>query len=146
MKLKEIVDSYLTHDAFLQAVATKVLELADAQPDFLYAPTRGYTCSYNGPAIKVRAAAPHDYGPQCSGCILGQAMKAMGWNDETELLLNSTFNNLVFNKAGLGLTPLRSILNSVQGYQDDGNTWGMAVTELREYMSSLSANAPATEV
>ncbi len=147
MKLKEIADKYESHNAFLEAVATKVLELADAQPDFKYSPERGYRCRYNARAERVAESTKTIvYGPECNGCILGQAMQLLGWKDEEELQSVGTFNNLVYNKAGVPLSELRIELNFVQSQQDDGNTWRTAVTQLREHMSSLSANAPATEL
>jgi hypothetical protein len=147
MNLKEIAAQYKDYQAFLEAVATKVLELADAQPTFQYSPERGYRCRYNRRATRDIYTDSTEYGPECKGCIIGQALQLLGWDNSYELnrimsvttLLNEHVNPIF---SGLSLTLQ---LQLVQTNQDSSLTWGSSVIDLRKYMASLSANAPATE-
>lgn len=145
MKLKEIVAKYPTEQDFIKAVEEQLLLLAKKQPDFKYN-TSGElaTCRYNGPATAT-ATKLNDYneivqvGPDCKGCLFGQALQNLGWDDASELTSSMTIDIV------LGFISDKSRLNlwrQIQGNQDTGKTWSEAVSVL----TSLSANAPATEV
>ena len=141
MKLKEIVAKYPTEQDFIKAVEEQLLLLAKEQPSFRYN-TSGElaSCRYNGPATKR-----NDYteivqvGPDCKGCLFGQALQNLGWDDATELRSGSTIDRqleFVSDKSRLNLW------RQIQGKQDTGCSWSEAVSVL----TSLSANALATEV
>ena len=139
MNLKEIVAKYPTEQDFIKAVEEQLLLLAKEQPSFRYN-TSGElaTCRYNGPAIKR-----NDYneivqvGPDCKGCLFGQALQNLGWDDATELKRGATIDRqleFISDKSRL------SLWRQIQGSQDGGKTWSEAVSVL----TSLSVNAPAT--
>jgi hypothetical protein len=146
MRLKEIVAKYPTHEDFLLAVAANVLKLADEKPDFQYSPELGYRCSYNGPASRNTHLPNPDYGPECSGCILGQALQLLGWDETEELETRGVFEGLLEKWGGMkpsGYNRLLLVLRVVQSSQDTCSTWSKAIVPLREYLTSLSANIPA---
>ena len=135
MRINEIINKYESPEAFIKAVEEQLLLLAKEQPDFRYN-TSGVqaTCRYNAPAVRhVRGSDRIPAGPDCKGCIFGQALQNLGWDEQDELNTSSTIDSI--------LSPIRSIRlavwRDVQTAQDNGKTWSEAV-------SLLSANAPAT--
>lgn len=142
MTLSEIILKYPTTDDFLLAVANKVLEIADAQPDFRYVTSTqpNVTCRYNG------SATPAGSGPKCSGCLLGQALQRLGWNNKKELRCSMQFSHMLWStielKGHARITALRLLnkLSNVQKRQDAGHTWDKCVTQLRRYINSTTAS------
>lgn len=136
MKLNEIIDKYSTPDDFIKAVEEQLLLLAKEQPDFRYN-TTGLTvnCRYNAGAVILNFNSDElkPAGPDCKGCIFGQALQNLGWDDARELSTSSTIDFLL----PVSVNPHRTLMwRSIQSEQDRGKTWSEAV-------SLLSANAPA---
>ena len=127
MKLDEIVKKYPTPDDFTKAVEEQLLLLAKEHPDFKYN-TSGYTvtCRYDGPAT----IGGEIVGPECKGCIFGQALQNLGWDDKAEMRSGATIDGLVY-----WLDNQQQLMKwrSIQNEQDTGKTWSEAV-------SLLSAN------
>jgi len=138
MKINEIVNKYTTPDDFIKAVEEQLLLLAKEQPDFRYSTSdEPATCRYNGPATITDLLGNKSLaGLDCKGCIFGQALQKLGWDDTRELSCASAIDHLIRledNESSKRLLMWRSI----QSEQDRGKTWSEAV-------SLLSANAPAT--
>lgn len=134
MRLKEIVAKYPTEQDFIKAVEEQLLLLAKEQPSFRYN-TSGElaTCRYNGPATKrydyneMVDALIVQVGPDCKGCLFGQALQNLGWDDAIELTSGMTIDIV------LGFISDKSRLNlwrQIQGSQDGGKTWSEAVSVL----------------
>jgi len=129
MKLKELYLSFPSNKDYCEAVKNKIKELVDKNPDFRYNPlhdpfsTKGNLCRYNK-GVKG--------GPECNGCIFGQALQALGWDDPEELsyicdigTLHEIFIQELPNKVSI---PVSWVV--AQKYQDTGNTWAASTREL----------------
>lgn len=129
MQLRDIAEKH--GDQFVAAVETELRKLAAEQPDFKYrtAPTDQFnesTCSYNGRCIDDEG---RPIGPECSGCIFGQALQRLGWDDKVELAIMDDIVKLMSEVAGVHLFRLGN-WSRVQTTQDNGYTWAEAVAEL----------------
>jgi hypothetical protein len=77
MKLKEVFDKFETTQDFFDAVDSELKKLSEANKDFKYIQnTDDGDCKYNSGPSKVL--------DRCSGCIFGQALFALGWDDSDE--------------------------------------------------------------
>lgn len=108
-----------------QDLIDEVRKIAEEMPDFVYGSPSTKGCSYFGQEIG-------DPTGQC--CIMGQAFKNLKVDtskiDETPVGV-STVGELIMNQ-DIPVTPLNKTqvdwLNRVQGLQDDGVSWGEAVS------------------
>jgi len=72
MRLREIRECFKTNQDFIGAVNSALREIAEKNPDFIYRPKGVFTgCNYN------RGSGD---GPECSGCLFGQAFQMLGWS------------------------------------------------------------------
>lgn len=129
MKLNEIVEKYPTPDDFIKAVEEQLLLLAKEQPDFRYSTSEELvTCRYNGPATLTDLQGNKSLaGPDCKGCIFGQALQNLGWDDAGELRSGATVDYLLDH---LVLSSNLLMWRSIQNEQDRGKTWSEAVSLL----------------
>jgi hypothetical protein len=129
MKLKEIIKSYENVNLFLTDLRNKIYVLIEQNPDFVYVyrtEKEGH-CNYNGPATDEQGK---NVGPDCSGCLIGQALQSMGWNDPEELNFFGSVFELIRDIGSVNLAPSNSILQdirSTQRKQDRGYPWKMCV-------------------
>ena len=130
MKLAEIIEK-LGKAGFVTEVENQLRKLAAELPDFRYAPLRaaedtgaGSVCSYNGPARTLDGV---QVGPDCNGCIFGQALQLMGWSDAAEMASKVSIAQLCRLVASID-APDRG--RTVQAGQDGGKQWGEVVIAL----------------
>lgn len=134
MNLREVTDKL--GDGFVAAVDAELLRLANEKPDFIYR-LRGTSkgaCSYDGPCRNIYNAEL--LGPECDGCIFGQALKRLGWNDEEELAAEMQINSLVNYYVNGRTSALPSdncpdYWRDIQISQDKGHSWGLAISILK---------------
>ena len=131
MKLQEIVNKFASNRDFLLAVKAEVVKLGKERPDFQYNPFKMIvSCSYKGSCYCVDEKLDEELkGPDCKGCIFGEALQNMGWSDPTEM---SSVNQIqyLFEKT-CGIHPSETVamdFDSVQSAQDNGKTWGEAIS------------------
>ena len=124
MQLKELVAKHPTD--FRLVVETELRRLAAASPEFVYCIDASASCKYNGPPV------PHGGGPSLSvaskGCIFGQALQNLGWDDATELTLSSS-SDYLFESIARDFTVPQN-WTAVQNRQDLGDTWSAAILSL----------------
>lgn len=101
---------------FQTRVENELRRLASENPEFVYGAPMA-SCYYN-------RAANGQPGP---GCIFGQALAALGWDDPIELSAKRRIDKL-FNEYTNFLVPQTWI--GIQVAQDRGLTWAMATTKL----------------
>lgn len=114
MKLQQIVDMY--GDNFEKVLNDKLKELVTQNPKFVYNPVgSGSKCYYD-------RGVPG--GPECNGCIFGQALKELGWRDHTEMetdeIIVALFAIYTNFKAPF-------YWNRIQNKQDWGSSWEEAI-------------------
>jgi len=131
MKLSEIIAKYSSQDEFLSALKSEVIKLGTENPDFIYNPGNLGLCSYNGPAYRTNNTdwlnpIKKTVGPECKGCIFGQALQNMGWNPEEELIgsISTVLRNHEFHYTKL------DVFQEIQNDQDKGLSWGEAIKPL----------------
>ena len=133
MNLKEVVAKFDSELEFVKQLAVEVVKLGDENPDFIYNTSgRISGCHYNGPAtLKTgNSSTPIQAGPDCSGCIFGQALQNMGWDHDYEMKSTKTISGLIYD---FGKTSFDfDYLNRVQMRQDEGQSWGEAIILLKE--------------
>ena len=107
-------------------VARKALELADADPEFVYQPERTggniTGCKY-----------VHEDGE--GGCIFGQALLGLGI--KSDAIPEFIAIDEVMHRLGVESTDpkLEDYMQLTQGNQDAGHPWSEAVAVLREYVT-----------
>ncbi len=123
MQLKEVVAKYNNVDLFLANLFVEIQNLVEKNPEFVYTTIKYGSCNYNGPANDGEIIV----GPECSGCLIGQALQTMGWDDTDEL---EYFGNVIelLNEFGgidgqLFTNPLLNKIRMIQTKQDDGHSW-----------------------
>lgn len=122
MKLSDLANQH--GDQFIPVVEAELRRLATERPDFVYKNENvSGTCRYNGPAVDGDKVV----GNECTGCIFGQALQNLGWDDPTELSRIIGIIQLIGDKTGIS-SPDR--WQRVQASQDCGATWSNAVSHL----------------
>ena len=105
-------------DLTVEQVNTELRRLAKETPNFIYNPSGNGFCHYT---------KGHKDGPECNGCIFGQALQNLGV-PKTEFPTQQTpIYNLWQNLTG---TKPPESWSDVQSAQDKGGTWGEAIKEL----------------
>lgn len=128
MKLYEIAMKH--GDRFFEVVEIELRKLAAEQPEFRYK-TEDYTsgtCHYNGPCRSHNQLL----GPDCRGCIFGQAFQRLGWDNATERSTIGPIADLFSDYMPIG-SNFRDCPDSwprVQSMQDKGFTWSKAISAL----------------
>lgn len=109
--MAELKSRYNSTAEFIAALENEVLKLAEEQPDFRYTTNERYLgqCFYHTGSV---------HGPECNGCIFGQALQRMGWTPTEETDFISSF---------IGLSETDPVLDEVQRKQDYGQPWSLAV-------------------
>ncbi len=133
MKLSEVIAKYSSQNEFLDALKSEVIKLGTENPDFIYNPGNLGICSYNGPAYRIEVdwsntPIKKTVGPECKGCIFGQALQNMGWDDEEEMV--GSISTILLNH-GFHYTKL-NVFQEIQNDQDRGHSWGKAIQLLIE--------------
>jgi hypothetical protein len=134
MKLSELIAKYSSEDEFLSVLKTEVIKLGTENPDFIYnLKNGGRYCSYSGPSYNETWSDKLGFekvqiGPECKGCIFGQAFQNMGWNSEEEMAGPIIY---VLKNRGIDRQKL-NILQEIQSKQDFGASWGEAIKPLLE--------------
>lgn len=116
MKLAEVREKL--GDEFIPAVERELRRLAGEFPDLRYT---AVDCKYNRECHYDEPGT----GDETPGCIFGQALLTLGWDDATERAADTAVDAL----PGIGAVPARRWLR-VQHAQDTGETWSEAVSEL----------------
>jgi len=135
MKLSEVIAKYSSEDEFISALKTEVIKLGTENPDFIYNPGfKGTYCSYTGPSYDENWSDESGWvktsiGPECKGCIFGQAMQNMGWNSSDEKLAGPI--TYVLKCQGIEVSKVQMLLE-VKKNQDSGASWGEAIKRLLE--------------
>ena len=119
MNLKELI---ATTPNIVEVVDAELRKLMTEQPDFRYV-TRGSdkkigVCNYNKGAAEF-------CGPECNGCIFGQALQNLGVPRDCEDLSKQTAVRRLFAYNGpsdIDLYP--QYWTEIQGSQDSGTRWG----------------------
>lgn len=126
MKLKEVVAKYPNKRAFISAVKSELVKLAETKKEFTYHNPKNYEfskvdpCHYNkGPDSSPR---------RCKGCIFGQALKNLGWTDKEERSYLGTVKGLFSDFAGLEVPEYWS---KIQEMNDDNEPWGAFLKVLK---------------
>jgi hypothetical protein len=111
----------------LEQVKAEVIKLGQEQPDFVYNPNYNLEsnpdnlspfCFYNKGAID---------GPECNGCIFGQALQRLGVPIKR---LDGVYDSINYLLSDLGITGDVGDLVKVQAAQDIGTSWGEATKHL----------------
>lgn len=119
MIILELIDKH--GKSFVSVVEDELRRLAAEKPDFIYKDKGGQgICRYNGPASRGGVV----FGNPCTGCIFGQALQNLGWDDSSEMNYVGPIYGLIKD------TPIPSTWSDVQRSQDRGDTWSKAVTYL----------------
>jgi hypothetical protein len=116
MKLLEVVQKFETTELFIAAVNEQLKKLMEENPEFIYNDSgSGVSCYYNrGP----------DHNPtNCKGCIFGQALKSLGWNDYDELDCQQNITGLFRICVDFDFS-YPSYWLDIQADQDIGHKWG----------------------
>lgn len=124
MNLEALINTYDSKDSFFKAVEWAIRKLAAENPDFVYKPTEVKGgCKYNsGPVDQHTGKLIPEY--ESEGCIFGQGLKSLGWDDPRELNIICPIGYLIYGCP----SPWRH----VQKAQDKGITWGEAILRLDE--------------
>ncbi len=136
MKLSEVIAKYSSQDEFISVLKSEVIKLGTENSDFIYNPGFIGSCSYSGPAYRFEFDDELcDYvqivvGPECKGCIFGQAMQNMGWDNEEEMPYFGSISTVLLNH-GFHDKEIR-VFQEVQSNQDSGASWGEAIKQLLE--------------
>jgi hypothetical protein len=150
MNLKQIVNKFESHQDFLIELKKQVLKLASENPNFVYNPNYEQNkalkirtkCKYNGPVVSVdkENKIQEVVGPDCKGCIFGQALQNMGWTDSQQMNVTYNIKTILRNFAGVfqlefvddQIDVLLSSFRETQNLQDSGNSWSNCVENLLE--------------
>lgn len=147
MKLKEVVEKYSSPEEFIKAVNRELIALAEENPDFVYAPevipkSDFYNrCSYNSGAKiinkKDESVTHVKYETECTGCIFGQALQRMGWDNKSELGSEEGIIGLIHTQTYLSLrkdyTKTANLWADIQGLQDTlGRSWKSIIDEVKD--------------
>ena len=123
MKLKEISDYYGSE--FVPALYDEIIRLAKERPLFIYFVDKNIglpdkACFYNR-GMK--------HGPVCDGCLIGQALQRLGWDDQTEMDFYGPVDELFLKYVGNGIVtqPLFCKIQRAQELQDSGKPWGECI-------------------
>lgn len=113
-------------------VARKALELADADPEFVYQPEGSDAPTTTGCKYVHRDA---DGKPTGEGCIFGQALTGLGVNPDDIREFISV--DEVMHRLGIESTDpkLEDYMQLTQANQDGGDPWGLSIATLREYVT-----------
>lgn len=136
VKLQNIFNTFESYEEFLNVLKTEVIKLSNENPDFIYNPTNEVvSCRYNQPAeiYDNKEKKFIQVGPNCNGCIIGQALQRMGWSDEEEIQCIFRLNLLLkYISVPIPdkLFKLVTSIIDVQKKQDSGYSWGNAIKEL----------------
>lgn len=123
MKLNDVVNKYKNEVEFFDALKNELIKLGTENPDFIYNPNGADTCHYD---------CGTENGPECKGCILGQALKNMGWSDQNELTVQLLICELFDQLVKPDLVTEDDEFMAVQTLQDSGIAWGKAIQPLLE--------------
>ncbi len=141
MKLSEIVAKFDSELEFVKQLAVEVVKLGTENPDFQYNTSeRLAACHYNGPAtIKTgTSSTPIQAGPDCKGCIFGQALQNMGWDDEGEMNSGHSISEILCTEYVDVLTSQTHkwivSFKDTQIDQDNGASWGKAIERISKLM------------
>lgn len=126
-------------------VAKRAIELADAAPDFIYVTEEGRQTS---PTTPEGCMYVHDRDTESptGGCLFGRALLGLGFEPE-QLSEGVAVDGLL---RGLGIPDveytqrgqvgwLSFSIGAAQRRQDQGETWGEAVSDLRTRVASAEA-------
>ena len=107
----------------IKKLAEKVMEIGKANPDFVYKDFDGPGgCSYHGRCIEFKVAGREPkMGPECSGCIIGQALQALNVDFKDMDMEIAEYIPEEFDLYGL---------EDCQGYQDTGKSFGEAIKHI----------------
>jgi len=121
MKLKEVYECFKTDQEFIGAVNSALKEIAEKNPEFVYKPKTSKMdgCHYDRKSVD---------GPECSGCLFGQAFQMLGWSDQFEK--ESDYS--IIELCGYCKVPSQKNWTNVQLTQDTGNSFSEAVKILNE--------------
>jgi len=130
MNLQGIVDKFPSKLDFLEKLRQEVVRLADENPDFRYNTSgKKAGCKYNGPARSSDELA----GPDCKGCLFGQALQNMGWDVEHELNYGGEIHSLLESISPEFADSISiNSLQHVQTRQDNGTAWKEATRFIQE--------------
>ena len=142
MNLQEIKNNYNSTTEFFQTILDECVKLAQENPDFVYNPRKtSGGCLYNSPCVYCvgEEGGDQEYGPDCSGCIIGQALQRMGWSDEKELSSVELVDGLLKHFIDtVESTQILDRLLIIQMAQDGGDSWASAVSDGLNYIPNES--------
>lgn len=124
MNLRELVTKH--GENFKSVVETELRRLATELPDFIYCTDGLGECLYNGPPAEIAGEVRSN--PPSKGCIFGQALQALGWDDVVEMAYGGSVSELFMNYASNFIPPFD--WRRVQTAQDNGNSWSYAIQKL----------------
>lgn len=134
--LKQLLAKY--GNLWQKVIALEVKNLAKSNPNFRYVYPEHVDemckCSYNGPAIKP--GSNEIVGPECEGCIFGQALQNLGWSNPVELTSIWQISTLIDDTDWIH--PLTSTFSKLQQRQDGGNRWGDVISEVPSGIITVS--------
>jgi hypothetical protein len=114
----------------MRDVAVRILELADKNPDFVY--------QVHGADGECNYTIRDDNDQLVGDCIVGQALISLGVRPTKLYELEGMGAHAVLQEfttvSSEDDTNLLWKIDSVQGNQDIGRSWGLAVKELRDYL------------
>ena len=122
MNLKQLIEHYGGSDKFIAETEKRLRQLAQEKPNFVYQsfPNNDHNlCYYDRGA---------DNGPECSGCLFGQVLQQMGWNDITEMSVLMPIRQIFCELAQVSV-PMS--WGCVQRAQDKGVAWKEAIKYLQ---------------
>lgn len=127
MNLDQLVKSYSSESDFITAVNAELIKLCEENPEFVYSFDKKAMCAYNGPAFLTSGEIA---GPKCNGCIFGQVLQNLGWNDKTELSFCGNIYELFTHNKRSFFVNIPLYWSKIQEKQDCGAAWG----SLRKYI------------
>lgn len=114
MKLLEIREKFNSDKELINAVDEQLKKLMTNNPGFIYS-EGGEDCKYNsGPASNPDL---------CSGCIFGQALQALGWDDIKEMDFDLNISCLLETYLERKVS-VPMYWYKIQESQDSGIAWG----------------------
>ena len=126
MRLEDIAYKY--GDTLVEVVDQKIRELCSESPDFQYNPFgQRCGCFYDGPSRLTRDGKTVATGPECSGCIFGQAFQRLGWDDKAQMGYGGSIEAMAFGIMG---TKAPHYWPTIQIEQDEGAKWGKLLEHL----------------
>ena len=130
MNLRKIVSKY--GESFIPTLSNEVIKLGKENPEFVYNTSGGVEaiqCKYNGPPVDTKTN--EIAGPPSSGCIFGQALTLMGWDDADEKDSQWSIVDILQDNTDLSIEK-HHVFESVQDLQDRGMSWGKCIKPLEE--------------